>query len=81
MTIYYDIDDYAVEIGTVVTLTEHWDNLPNYETTYEVVAIHSETGELGLLEITDTSGEWIDWRPNYAIPVLWEWNYQKYAAI
>lgn len=86
--IYYDIEDYPVGIGTMVAITEqYWSMMDTpdkddiFSRTYQVVAIHDESGELGLAEITDNSGSWEQWRPNLAIPLQWEWNYQKYAAI
>lgn len=81
IALYYDIDDYPVHFGAIVSLTEYWEHLPNYDRTYQVMAIDDESGELGLAEITDTSGNWVDWRPNLAIPLQWEWNYRKYAVI
>jgi hypothetical protein len=86
--VYHDIDDYPVRIGSMVAITEQfWTMLPEeeqgdlYGRTYQVIGIDDESGDLGLAEVTDTSGTWEDWRPNLAIPVLWEWNYRKYAAI
>lgn len=79
--LYYDISGYDVHVGTIVMLNENYDTDDNYDTTYEIVAYDENSGEYGIAEITDTSGEWMDWRPNYAIPLIWVWNYQKYAAI
>jgi len=79
--LYYDISDYGVCIGTIVMLTEFYDESEEYDRTYEIVAYDENSGEYGIAEITDVSGEWMDWRPNYAIPLIWVWNYKKYAAI
>jgi hypothetical protein len=85
--IYRDIDDYTVTIGTIVAFTEGWcetaepGNSDLYDFIGQVIAYDDESGEMGVLEITDKSGEWVDWHPNYAIPVQWEWNYRKYQAI
>ena len=88
--IYLDIFGYECTIGTIVAFTEGWCELAEtdeagkrelWDFIGEIVAIDDESGELGVLRITDISGEWMDWRPNYATPVQWEWNYQKYAAI
>lgn len=80
--IFHDIDGYGVCIGTVVALNGNYEDIdPDYDKTYEVVAYHDESGEYGIAEITDTSGDFMEWRPNYAIPLIWVWNYQKYAAI
>lgn len=79
--LYVDNTGYDVHVGTIVALTEYYEEDDNYDKVYEIVGYDEESGEYGIAEITDTSGEWMDWRPNYAIPVIWVWNYQKYAAI
>lgn len=80
--IFEDLDGYGVCIGTIVALNVNYEDIdPNFDKTYEVVAYDEESGEYGIAEITDTSGDFMDWRPNYAIPLIWVWNYQKYAAI
>ncbi len=80
--IFVDIDGYGVCIGTIVGLNVNYEDIdPDYDKTYEVVAYDEESGEYGIAEITDTSGDFMDWRPNYAIPLIWVWNYPKYAAL
>jgi hypothetical protein len=85
--IYWDENGYDVQIGTIVGYTEGWclsveSEIPEiWDFVGEVIALDDESGELGVLEITDKSGEWSDFRPNYAIPVQWEWNFRKYTAI
>jgi hypothetical protein len=88
---YRDIDDYPIHINTFVAYTDGWvQTHPDWDEAekeyqmgriFQIRAYDEESGEMGVMEISDISGEWVDWRPNYAIPVQWEWNYRKYAAI
>lgn len=89
--LYHDKDGYPVKMGQIVSFTEQWclshpdwdesEKWNNMDKLFQIIAIDDESGELGILEITDKSGEWVDYRPNYATPVQWEWNYPKYSAI
>lgn len=85
--IYWDLNDNTVEIGAIVAYSEGWcesviSEIPDiYDFMGQVIAFDDESGEMGVLEITDTSGEWSEWHPNYAIPVQWVSNLRKFVAI
>lgn len=76
--LFYDVYGCSVEVGTFVAYQEMYEDS---DKTYQVIGIDDMSGMLEMLEITDISGDYTEWRANYAIPVKTEEYYLKVQAI